>query len=46
MSLFIISANTEAFYFGTVVHVFPGMEVLGKKKLARQQRVSFIKKNR
>uniref|UniRef100_A0A8C2KXH2 NAD(P)H oxidase (H2O2-forming) n=1 Tax=Cyprinus carpio TaxID=7962 RepID=A0A8C2KXH2_CYPCA len=29
----------SAFYFETVVHVFPGMEVLGKKKLARQQRV-------
>uniref|UniRef100_A0A8C2KZA0 NAD(P)H oxidase (H2O2-forming) n=1 Tax=Cyprinus carpio TaxID=7962 RepID=A0A8C2KZA0_CYPCA len=35
--IFINPLNTEAFYFETVVHVFPGMEVLGKKKLARQQ---------
>uniref|UniRef100_A0A8C2L441 NAD(P)H oxidase (H2O2-forming) n=1 Tax=Cyprinus carpio TaxID=7962 RepID=A0A8C2L441_CYPCA len=34
--IFINPLNTEAFYFETVVHVFPGMEVLGKKKLARQ----------
>uniref|UniRef100_A0A672S7L0 NAD(P)H oxidase (H2O2-forming) n=1 Tax=Sinocyclocheilus grahami TaxID=75366 RepID=A0A672S7L0_SINGR len=35
--IFLSSPNTEAFYFETVVRVFPGMEVLGKKKLSRQQ---------
>uniref|UniRef100_A0A672S969 NAD(P)H oxidase (H2O2-forming) n=1 Tax=Sinocyclocheilus grahami TaxID=75366 RepID=A0A672S969_SINGR len=34
--IFLSSPNTEAFYFETVVRVFPGMEVLGKKKLSRQ----------
>uniref|UniRef100_A0A671N5H5 NAD(P)H oxidase (H2O2-forming) n=1 Tax=Sinocyclocheilus anshuiensis TaxID=1608454 RepID=A0A671N5H5_9TELE len=46
VSIFINSLNTEAFYFETVVHVFPGMEVLSKKKLARQHPKVYVRPQR